>query len=54
MLNRLKNYILEVIVKVIMLVELFLKIIILKLGEIHLENGVIRNYDYKSGLEGCY
>lgn len=36
MLNRLKNYILEVIVKVIMLVELFLKIIMLKFGEIHL------------------
>ena len=53
-LNRLKNYILEVIVKIIMLVELFLKIIILKLGEINLENGVIRNYDYKSDLKGCY
>ena len=54
MLNRLKNYILEVIVKVIMLVELFLKIIMLELGEINLEKGVIRNYDYKSDLEGCY
>ena len=54
MLNRLKNYILDVIVKVIMLVELFLKMIILKLGEINLERGVIRNYDYKSDLEGCY
>ena len=53
-LNRLKNYILEVIVKVIMLVELFLKIIILKLWEINLEKGVIRNYYYKSDLEGCY
>lgn len=31
MSNRLKNYILEMIVKVIMLVELFLKIIMLKL-----------------------
>ena len=49
-LNRLKNYILEVIVKVIMLVELFLKIIMLELGEINLEKGVIRNYDYKSGF----
>ena len=39
MLNRLKNYILEMIVKVIMLVELFLKIIILKLGEINLIKG---------------
>lgn len=45
-LNRLKNYILEVTVKIIMLVELFLKIIILKLREINLEKGVIRNYDY--------
>ena len=54
MLNRLKNYILEVIVKVIMLVELFLKIIMLKLGEVNLENGVIRNYDYKSDLKDCY
>ena len=53
-LNRLKNYILEVIVKIIMLVELFLKIIILKLGEVNLEKGVIRNYDCKSDLEGCY
>ena len=53
-LNRLKNYILEVIVKIIMLVELFLKIIILKLGEINLEKGVIRNYDCKSDSEGCY
>ena len=53
-LNRLKNYILEVIVKVIMLMELFLKIIILKLEEINLEKGVIRNYDYKSDLESCY
>lgn len=42
------------IVKVIMLVELFLKIIMLKLGEINLEKGVIRNYDCKSDLEGCY
>lgn len=54
MSNRLKNYILEVIVKVIMLVELFLKIIMLKLGEVNLEKEVIRNYDYKSDLEGCY
>lgn len=54
MLNRLKNYILDVIVKVIMLVELFLKIIMLKLGEVNLEKGVIRNYDYKSDLGGCY
>ena len=54
MLNKLKNYILEVIVKIIMLVELFLKIIMLKLGEVNLENGVIRNYDYKSDLEGYY
>ena len=53
-MNRLKNYILKVIVKVIVLVELFLKIIMLKLGEINLERRVIRNYDYKSDLEGCY
>ena len=36
-LNRLKNYILKVIVKVIVLVELFLKIVMLKLGEVNLE-----------------
>ena len=53
-LNRLKNYILEVIVKIIMLVELFLKIIILKLGEVNLEKGVIRNYDCKSDYKDNY
>ena len=36
------------------MINILLIEIILKLGEINLEKGIIRNYDYKSDLEGCY